>query len=236
MRNLSDRASTNLPMLKGIIFDLDGTLSESAPAIARALAATWRDLGRTEPTLEATRAMIGDGPALLVQRARAASGFQADPVAVQFETRQFLDNYALEGPGGDPFPGALEVLAILADKGLDISVCTNKPQAAAQRLLDGLGFSQYLKGVVGGDAVPAQKPDPAHAEAALALLGDISADAVVLVGDGPQDIASGEAAGLQVIVAAYGYGGVAEARTDLPVISDIVALPALLQRIRVLPS
>ncbi len=80
------------------------------------------------------------------------------------------------------------------------------------------------------------RPDPAHANAALALLGDIPVDAAMLVGDGPQDIASGEAAGLQVIVAAYGYGGVAEARPDLPVISDIGALPALLQRIRVLPS
>jgi phosphoglycolate phosphatase len=236
MNNPPNGAPTDLPLLKGVIFDLDGTLSESAPAIARALAATWRDLGRAEPTLEATRAMIGDGPALLIQRARVAAGLQDDPDAVKSETRQFLDNYALEGPGGDPFPGALEVLATLAGMGLKLSVCTNKPQIAAERLLDGLGFSQYLEGVVGGDAVPAQKPDPAHANAAVALLGDIPVDAAMLVGDGPQDIASGEAAGLQVIVAAYGYGGVAEARPDLPVISDIGVLPALLQRIRVLPS
>lgn len=236
MNNPSGGAPTDLPLLKGIIFDLDGTLSESAPAIARALAATWRDLGRTEPTLEATRAMIGDGPALLVQRARAASGLLDDAAAVKSETRQFLDNYALEGPGGDPFPGALDVLAALAGMGLKLSVCTNKPQIAAERLLDGLGFSQYLEGAVGGDSVRAQKPDPAHANAALALLGDIPADAAILVGDGPQDIASGEAAGLQVIVAAYGYGGVAETRPDLPVISAIGALPALLQRIRVLPA
>ena len=231
MNNPSGGAPTDLPLLKGIIFDLDGTLSESAPAIARALAATWRDLGRTEPTLEATRAMIGDGPALLVQRARAASGLLDDAAAVKSETRQFL-----EGPGGDPFPGALDVLAALAGMGLKLSVCTNKPQIAAERLLDGLGFSQYLEGAVGGDSVRAQKPDPAHANAALALLGDIPADAAILVGDGPQDIASGEAAGLQVIVAAYGYGGVAETRHDLPVISAIGALPALLQRIRVLPA
>jgi len=236
MNNPSDGAAADLPLLKGIIFDLDGTLSESAPAIARALASTWRESGRTEPTLGATRAMIGDGPALLVQRARKASGLPDDPAAVKLETCKFLENYALEGPGGDPFPGALDVLIKLRGMGLKLSVCTNKPQIAAERLLDGLGFSPYLVGVVGGDAVPAQKPDPAHACAALALLGNIPAEAAILVGDGPQDIASGEAAGLQVIVAAYGYGGIAEARPDLAVISDIGALPALLQRLRTLPT
>jgi len=236
MKNPSDVVATNQPSLKGIIFDLDGTLSESAPAIARALASTWRELGRTEPTLEATRSMIGDGPALLVQRARTVSGLPNDPVAVKLETCKFLENYACEVPGGDPFPGALDVLITLNGMGLKLSVCTNKPQIAAERLLDGLGFSPHLMGVVGGDAVPAQKPDPAHAHAALALLGNIPAEAAILVGDGPQDIESGEAAGLQVIVAAYGYGGAAEARPDLAVISDIGALPALLQRLRTLPT
>ena len=236
MNNSAAKAASDLPPLKGVIFDQDGTLSESAPAIARALAAAWRDLGRAEPSLEAVRAMIGDGPAPLVQRARAASGLPDDPKAVQSDTGLFLEKYALEGPGGDPFPGALDVLGGLAGQGLKMAVCTNKPQAAAQRLLDGLGFSAHLEGVVGGDAVSAQKPDQAHAMAALALLGGIRADEVILVGDGPQDIASGEAAGIQVIVAAYGYGGVSQSRPDLPSIGAIDELATALQRLRKLPS
>jgi phosphoglycolate phosphatase len=236
MKNSTDTRSADLPPLRAVIFDLDGTLSESAPAIARGLAATWRSLGRPEPSLAAVRAMIGDGPGPLVERARAAADLPDDAAATREETALFLDFYAREGHGGDPFPGALDVLAALAALGLKLAVCTNKPQIAAEKLLRGLGFWDYLEGVVGGDAVTDRKPHPAHVEAALALVGDIPPEAAILVGDGPQDIGSGEAAGLDVIVAAYGYGGVAEARPDLAAIQDIKELPDVLERLRSLPG
>lgn len=230
--NNPDAGSAPLPAIQAVIFDLDGTLSESAPAIARALAATWEDLGRAPPSLAAARAMIGDGPGVLIEKARQAAGLSNNPAATAQETDLFLKKYALEGHGGDPYPGALEVLETLAKRGLKLAVCTNKPQDAAERLLNGLGFAPFLEGVTGGDRAPARKPDPAHAAAALALCDGVPPEAAVLVGDGPQDIASGEAAGLRVIVASYGYGGAAEARPDLPAIASISKLPALLDRLR----
>lgn len=215
--------------IRAVIFDLDGTLSDSAPAITRGLAATWTALGRTPPTLDAVRSMIGDGPEMLVVAARAAIGLEDDAKAAAVETQAFMQAYALEGHGGDPYPGALATLQAAADLGLKLAVCTNKPQAAAEKLLDGLGFSPFLSGIVGGDTAPARKPDPAHVQAALALFDGIQPHEAVLVGDGPQDVSSAEDAGVPVIIAAYGYGGAAQMRPDLPQISSISELTVLLR-------
>jgi len=205
--------------IRAVIFDLDGTLTDSAPEIARALNAVWADIGRPAVPLATVVGYIGDGPGKLVERARAALGLAADPAAIDRETKAFLAAYAVGGAGGEAYPGALDVVRRLAEAG---------PQAAAERLLDSLGFSRWLDGVVGGDAPPRRKPDPAHVLAALDRLGDIAPGEALLVGDGPQDVDAGEAAGLSVVVAAYGYGGAAALRPDLPAIDAIGALPALL--------
>jgi len=212
---------------RAVIFDLDGTLADSAPAIARALAAVWRAEGRDAHPESDVRRMIGDGPAVLVEKARAASGLRADRSAAKRETAAFLLAYGQEGDGGEPYPGALETLRALQEAGYALAVCTNKPQAEAERLLAGVGFAPYLAGAVGGDRPARRKPDPAHVEAALALLDAAPADAI-LVGDGMQDVTAAEAAGVRAVVAAYGYGGAAEQRPDLPRIADIAELPALL--------
>ncbi|MGZ0189937.1 MAG: HAD-IA family hydrolase [Alphaproteobacteria bacterium] len=214
---------------RAVIFDLDGTLTDSAPAMGRALNAVWEDLGR-EPVDDAVvRGFIGDGPAVLIEKARARIGLPSTCADVQLETAAFMEAYAADGPGGDIYPGALETLQILHAAGIPMAVCTNKPQAAADHLLKALGFAQFLVGAVGGDATPKRKPDPAHALAALALFEGIQPEDCVLVGDGPQDVTSAEAAGIAAIVAAYGYGGAASLRPDLPAIDRIIDLPALLR-------
>lgn len=213
---------------RAIVFDLDGTLTDSAPAMTRALNAVWRDLGRPETDATAVKGYIGDGPRLLIERARRTLGLDAEAGAAARETAAFLDAYAAEGPGGALYPGVLETLTCLRASGFHLAVCTNKPQGPADRMLAALGLAPLLAGAVGGDAAPRRKPDPAHVLAALARIGDIAPADAVLVGDGPQDVAAAEAAGLGVIVAAYGYGGAADLRPDLPKIDGIEALPALL--------
>ncbi len=213
---------------RAIIFDLDGTLTDSAPALTRALNVVWGDHGRPSVSLAAVKSYIGDGPERLIARARAALGLAGDVAAVGRETAAFLAAYAAGGPGGEVYPGAIPVLERLAGAGLRLAVCTNKPQAAAEKLLAELGLARWLDGVVGGDAATRQKPDPAHVRAVLALMSGVDAAQAVLVGDGPQDVAAAEAAGVAVIVAAYGYGGAAGLRPDLPAIADIRDLPALL--------
>ena len=213
--------------LSTIILDLDGTLTDSAPAMTDALNAIWLAAGRAGFDAAAVRSFIGDGPAALIARARAASGLADDAALTRQETAAFMAAYAA-GPGGAAYPGAAETLAALRAAGFRLSVCTNKPQAAAEHLLAALGFAPYLAGVVGGDATPRCKPDPAHVRAALALTPGAEPEEAVLVGDGPQDVAAAEAAGVAAIVAAYGYGGAATLRPDLPVIRSIRELSDLL--------
>lgn len=215
---------------RAVIFDLDGTLTDSAPAIARALNAVWRELGRPEAPFEAVRGYIGDGPRRLIERARRALDLPEDARAVADELDAFMRAYKAGGPGGDPYPDAHAVLAELQAMGAPMTVCTNKPQAAAESLLQALDFAPYLLGVVGGDTPPKQKPDRAHVEAALALLPAIPISEVVMVGDGMQDVTAAEAAGVDVVVAAYGYGGAADRRPDLPAIQKLADLPGLLAR------
>lgn len=213
---------------RAILFDLDGTLTDSAPAIAAALNAVWAALGRPAVPLADVHGYIGDGPGPLIERARAAIDLDPDPPAVARETRAFLEAYAAAGPGGAPYPGVVETLDALKRDGWRLAVCTNKPQAAAETLLDALGLMPFLDGAVGGDTPPRQKPDPAHVLAALDFLPGIAPEEGVLVGDGMQDVQAAEAAGMAAITAAYGYGGAAERRPDLPAIASIRELPAKL--------
>lgn len=219
---------TILRRWRAILFDLDGTLTDSAPAIADALNAVWAAAGRPEVPQADVRGYIGDGPGPLIERARAALDLDRDPAAVARETQAFLDAYAAAGPGGAPYPGVVETLGALKRDGWRLAVCTNKPQTAAETLLDALGLTPFLDGVVGGDTPPRRKPDPAHVLAALDFLPGVAPEEAVLVGDGMQDVQAAEAAGMAAIAAAYGYGGAAEARPDLPAISSIRELPAKL--------
>ena len=214
---------------RALIFDLDGTLTDSAPAIGRALNRLWADMQRAPIPQVAIRGYIGDGPTALIKCARRDSGLEPEPAAEQAETSEFMRIYAEDGPGGEIFPGAIEVCEELVSAGLELAVCTNKPQDAAWRLLSMLGLAPFLVGCVGGDATPSRKPDPAHVLETLKLFNNIAPSQALMVGDGLQDVAAAEAAGVNVIVASYGYGGVSTARTDLPSIKTIRDLPELLE-------
>lgn len=215
---------------EAVLFDLDGTLTDSAPAIAAALNVVWRDRGRPPAPEAQVRGFIGDGPGVLIARARGAAGLPVDAAAERAETEAFMTAYAVGGPGGVLYPGALETVARIAEAGVPMAVCTNKPQDAAVRLLEALGLMPFLAAVVGGDVPVRRKPDPAHVQAALAAFDGLPPADALMIGDGPQDVASAEAAGVPVLVAAYGYGGAAELRPELPAIGDIRDLPKLLLR------
>jgi len=212
---------------RAVLFDLDGTLTDSAPALMAALNRVWAAEGRQPFDQNAVRGFVGDGPAAMIERARKAHGLPADTDIAGHETEAFMAAYTGAGPGGDLYPGALEVIQDLRRAGYRLAVCTNKPQQAAEHLLAAHGAMPFLDAVVGGDATPRRKPDPAHIQTALDKLGVAPADAV-LVGDGPQDVTAAEAAGVAVIVAAYGYGDMAAARPDLSAIARIRDLPARL--------
>ena len=109
-----------------------------------------------------------------------------------------------------PYPGVLESLRGLAQRGSKMGVCTNKPAGASKKLLAALGLDKYLTVIVGGDSLPVKKPHPQMAREVLKKLGGIAPEAAVLVGDSETDVKLARAANLPVILVDGGY-------TEVPV-------------------
>lgn len=211
-----------------LVLDLDGTLIDSAADLADVANRLLSDCGRSPLTVDQVRAMIGDGIGALVARAFAATGAPADQSALPSLSRAFLAHYL------DPtrehvarvFPGVEPTLRGFVAAGVRLGVCTNKAQAATEMVLAETGLAPLFDAVVGQDAAPAAKPDPAHVQAVLSALGQPAAAA--MVGDSGNDLAAGRAAGLPVVMVTYGYGraqdiAMADARVD-----TFADLPAVL--------
>ncbi|MGB0749995.1 MAG: HAD family hydrolase [Magnetospiraceae bacterium] len=200
---------------RGIIFDLDGTLLDSAEDLRGALNRMLAETGRLPIPASEIAFMVGDGALKLVERGLAAGGAPLPaPEVIADLTRQMLAYYdQIDGATTRPYPGVPETLAALAAAGYALAVCTNKPQAPAEALLAKTGLSRWLPIVIGGDTVidhqgnPLRKPDGRHVLAALKALG-VAPEAAVMVGDSPNDMDAGRNAGLgQVIAVGYGYCG-----------------------------
>jgi phosphoglycolate phosphatase len=186
-----------------LIFDLDGTLVDSLPDLAAALAATLREIGAPALPSAAVRGMIGDGTPALVARALAARGLPAS--LLDERLARFMALYeAAPVARSRPYPGVTETLAALRGDGRRLAVCTNKPQQAALAVLRGLALDGFFAAVVGGDVLAVKKPDPAHLRAAIAALGAAQGEAV-MIGDNEHDVAMAKAAGVPVILVRYGY-------------------------------
>lgn len=210
-----------------VIFDLDGTLIDSAPDLRTALNRLLAAEDRRVLALAEVTAMIGDGAAKLVERAFAATGGPAG-AALPDLTRRFLALY--EPHAADetrPVAGVPATLAALRGAGLELGICTNKPERATWAVLRALGLDGHFAAVVGGDSVPgARKPDPAMVLAVLDRIG-ARPDQAVMVGDSGNDVAAARAAGMPVIVRAGGYSAVpATALGADAVIDDFARLPA----------
>ncbi|TFL17343.1 phosphoglycolate phosphatase [Jannaschia formosa] len=185
---------------RAVVFDLDGTLVDSAPSLHRACVATLTALGHRPPTLEEVTGFIGDGVAMLVARCLAAAGAPPSEEAVHV-FRAIYDADPLTGVA--LMPGAREALAALDGRGIALGLCTNKPMAPTRTLLAGLTLGPFAC-VVAGDSLPARKPDPAPLLHALDLLGTAPADALY-VGDSRVDAQTARAAGVPYLHVEGGY-------------------------------
>ncbi len=208
-----------------LVFDLDGTLVDSAPDLREALNQMLRERGRPPLALPQVRRMIGDGVPALVRRALAASG--ADPSESVTALPRFL---ALYEPNAArltrAYPGVRQTLAALRRQGYRTAVCTNKPQRASLAVLEGLGLLAFFDAVAGGDRFTVRKPDPGHL---LGLIDELDAAprAAAMIGDNENDAAAAHAAGLPLLLMRYGY-----ARTD----PESLGAAALLDRFADLPG
>lgn len=188
-------------MLRAVLFDLDGTLIDTAADLIGTLDDVRSELG-LPPCKEALP------PALAARGGRGllALGFPDDPGAVERLLPRYLEVYAARlTRSSRPYAGIDAMLAALAAAGVASAIVTNKPEALARRLLDELGWSSRFAALVGGDSLSVRKPAPEPIWHVCAALG-LSPAQTAMVGDDRRDIEAGRAAGCALTVAAaYGY-------------------------------
>lgn len=210
-----------------IVFDLDGTLVDSAPDLQAALNRLAAARGLAPFTRAEVVAMIGDGVRALVERALAARGQPFEDAALA----AFVADYTAHAAESTRlFPGMAGALAVLAGRGWRLAVCTNKPAAATAALLGALGLDGRFAAVGGGDSFAVRKPDPGHLRATLAAAGG-DPRCAVMVGDHRNDMLAARGAGLPAVFAGWGYGAPAMATGAAAVAATPAGLPALLGKL-----
>jgi len=185
-----------------VIFDLDGTLIDSAPDIHAASNRVLAEQGLAPLSLAEVRSFIGKGVPHLVARLLEASGEAADGPRHAAMVARFSARYESAVGLTRPYPGVAAALDALAADGRRLGLCTNKPAAPAWAVLRHLGLDHHFTVLIGGDSLPQRKPDPAPLRAAWAALGG---GAAVYVGDSEVDAETAAAAGLQFALFTEGY-------------------------------
>ncbi len=188
-----------------VVFDLDGTLIDSAPDLHVAATRLLAEEGLEAVGVDAVRRMIGEGVGVLVERLFAAHDLTLSPAASARCTERFRALY-LEQPCTltTLLPGAVEVPEVLAAAGVPLGLCTNKPVAHTRRILDTLDLARVFRVVVGGDSLKMRKPHPAPLLHALAGLG-VEPTAAAFVGDSAIDHRTARAAGTASVLVDGGY-------------------------------
>jgi phosphoglycolate phosphatase len=189
-----------------VVWDLDGTLVDSAADIAVSLNSLLAEQDLPALGDDRIRDMIGEGVRTLIRRGLAAHGITPDDRHMDGLVARFLVIYAeVATEATRLFPGAREALQMLDEAGLRQAICTNKPEAITRQVLAGLGIAEYFDVVVGGDTLPRNKPDPLPLRTVLTGLG-VSAEQALMVGDSAIDVMMAHAAGVNVVFVSFGYG------------------------------
>lgn len=190
---------------RAVIFDLDGTLVDTAPDLWRATNQVLASAGRRAITLDDVRAFVGHGARALIARGFDATGGPVPDGAMQGLYGDFVAYYGANiAQDSVPFPGAVALLDRCRAAGIAMGVCTNKLEGLSVRLLEALGLSGFFGAVVGPDTLGIAKPDPAPYRETLRRLGASSCPSI-MIGDSETDILTARAAGVPVIAVTFGY-------------------------------
>ena len=224
-----------MPLLKSLapalIFDLDGTLADTAPDLLGATNAVLAARGRPQLDLDHLRHMVGFGAVALITQAMEASGAPVAEGDMPPLIEIFLNHYRGHiADGTRLFPQVAETLGALKTDGARMGVLTNKPQELTDLLLPRLGLETMFSAVYGAGRKPYTKPDPRIFHDVVAELGD--GGSAVMIGDSITDLNTARAAGAPCILMSYGFTPVpaAELGADV-VLDDFAQLPEALRRL-----
>ena len=188
-----------------VVFDLDGTLVDSAPDLVAALNHVLTGEGLPPVVYAEGRTMVGGGARMMVERGLKAKGRVLPAAEVDRMVKDFIAHYAAHiADGSRPFAGVEAALDQLAGGGCRLAVCTNKLEWLSLRLLDALGLTARFAAVCGADTFGASKPDPRILQGTLRRAGGDPTRAV-MVGDSMTDIATARAASVPVVAVDFGY-------------------------------
>jgi phosphoglycolate phosphatase len=231
MSTLQSTAAWRGQSLSGLLFDLDGTLLNTASDIARALNRALAEFALAALPVSEVSRMIGRGSPVLMERAAAALGREITAAQREAMLERFMHHYgALEESdeaAAQPYPGAMEALRTLHEAGLQIAVVTNKHWRFANSLLQRLGLMRWIDVVVGGDTCERRKPDPQPLLFACQSLALAPAQ-VLMVGDSVNDVKAARAAQIPIICVPYGYNEGQDSR--------MLACDALVESLSELPK
>ncbi|MBG7618175.1 phosphoglycolate phosphatase [Herbaspirillum sp. AP02] len=191
---------------EALIFDLDGTLIDSAPDIAAAVNAYLAEQGRAALEVEYVERFIGNGPRRLIDDILIEQGVTLSASALDAAVERYIGHYR-RNPASHTrfFPHVREDLTKLHAAGIRLGICTNKPHALTRQILDLLELSPLVEVALGADAVPACKPDPGHLLAVAAHMA-LADGAWAYIGDTAVDQATAAAAGVPFFVVPWGGG------------------------------
>ena len=188
-----------------IVFDLDGTLVDTAPDLTGALNRVLAEEGLSPVSADETRRMVGHGARALIANALAAVGAPPDQGRIDRLVGRYLAHYkAHVADESAPFEGVRETLDALQAAGARLAVCTNKSISLSEDLLAALDLRRYFGAVLGGDSLTVRKPDPEHLIETVRRAGGQS-DRAVMIGDSRPDVEAARGAGIPVIVVTFGY-------------------------------
>lgn len=193
-----------------LVFDLDGTLVDTAPDLVAATNHVLAGLGLPGVSEHELRPLIGHGARFMVDHAMGPGAAKLSEDERRRLLEKFLDYYGRNiAVGSRPFEGTVSALERFRGAGAKLAVCTNKSERMSRTLLEALGMSPLFAAVAGRDTFPVFKPHPDHLLGTIRLAGGDSTRAV-MVGDSRIDIATAKAAGVPVVAVTFGY-------TDTPV-------------------
>ena len=212
--------------MRTIVFDLDGTLVDTAPDLISTLNFVLASERLPPVAYDDARRMIGGGTRRMIERALIAQGRNVPGAELDRMFRIFIDHYGAHiADRSRPFPHLESVLQRFGGEGCRLAVCTNKLEWLSRRLLDALNLSRYFAAICGQDTFGIQKPDPQMLRLTIRRVGG-EVQRAIMIGDSMTDVRTARAANVPVIAVDFGYSEVTPAALDADrLISSYTELP-----------